>query len=114
MQLLSVAMSSSASVAVGEADVFTVGGNAASRQGRGGGNLMVGWRRQLGALSVLDVGLVLGPSSAVTLTSTQRLSKHTNGSLALTLAATAQGAQIIRTHDVAETVQAVAVQKGLG
>ena len=36
------------------------------------------------------------------------------GSLALTLAATAQGAQIIRTHDVAETVQAVAVQKGLG
>jgi len=35
------------------------------------------------------------------------------GSLALTLAATAQGAQIIRTHDVAETVQAVAVQKGL-
>ena len=85
VQLLSVAMSSSASVAVGEADVFTVGGNAASRQGRGGGNLMVGWRRQLGALSVLDVGLVLGPSSAVTLTSTQRLSKHTNGSLALTL-----------------------------
>ena len=36
------------------------------------------------------------------------------GSLALTLAATAQGAQIVRTHDVAETVQAVAVQKGLG
>ena len=36
------------------------------------------------------------------------------GSLALTLVATAQGAQIIRTHDVAETVQAVAVQKGLG
>ena len=36
------------------------------------------------------------------------------GSLALTLAATAQGAQIIRTHDVAETVQAIAVQKGLG
>jgi len=85
LQLLSVAMSSSASVAVGEADVFTVGGNAASRQGRGGGNLMVGWRRQLGALSVLDVGLVLGPSSAITLTSTQRLSKHTHGSLALTL-----------------------------
>ena len=85
LQLLSVAMSSSASVAVGEADVFTVGGNAASRQGRGGGNLMVGWRRQLTALSVLDVGLVLGPSSAITLTSTQRLSKYTNGSLALTL-----------------------------
>ena len=36
------------------------------------------------------------------------------GSLALTLAATAQGAQIVRTHDVEETVQAVAVQKGLG
>jgi dihydropteroate synthase len=36
------------------------------------------------------------------------------GSLALSLAATAQGAQIIRTHDVAETVQAVAVQRGLG
>ena len=33
---------------------------------------------------------------------------------ALTLAATAQGAQIIRTHDVAETVQAVSVQRGLG
>ena len=36
------------------------------------------------------------------------------GSLALTLAATAQGAQIIRTHDVAETIQAISVQKGLG
>ena len=36
------------------------------------------------------------------------------GSLALTLEATAQGAQLIRTHDVAETVQAVAVQRGIG
>ena len=36
------------------------------------------------------------------------------GGLALTLEATAQGAQLIRTHDVAETVQAVAVRKGLG
>ena len=40
--------------------------------------------------------------------------KRLGGSLALTLAASAQGAQIIRTHDVAETVQAVAVQRGLG
>ena len=36
------------------------------------------------------------------------------GSLALTLDATAQGAQLIRTHDVPETVQAVAVQRGIG
>ncbi len=36
------------------------------------------------------------------------------GGLALTLAATQQGAQLIRTHDVAETAQAVAVQKSLG
>ena len=36
------------------------------------------------------------------------------GGLALTLEATAQGAQLIRTHDVAETVQAVAVQRGIG
>jgi len=36
------------------------------------------------------------------------------GGLALTLAATQQGAQLIRTHDVAETVQAVAVQRGMG
>ena len=36
------------------------------------------------------------------------------GSLALTLEATAQGAQLIRTHDVPETVQAVAVQRGIG
>ena len=36
------------------------------------------------------------------------------GSLALTLVATAQGAQLIRTHDVAETMQAVAVQRGIG
>ena len=36
------------------------------------------------------------------------------GGLALTLEATAQGAQFIRTHDVAETVQAVAVQRGIG
>ena len=36
------------------------------------------------------------------------------GGLTLTLAATAQGAQIVRTHDVAETVQSVAVQRGMG
>jgi dihydropteroate synthase len=35
------------------------------------------------------------------------------GSLALTLAATAQGVQLIRTHDVEETLQAVSVQRGL-
>ena len=36
------------------------------------------------------------------------------GSLALSLAATAQGAQLIRTHDVAKTVQAITVQRGMG
>lgn len=40
-------------------------------------------------------------------------SDRLGGSLALVLAATAQGAQVIRSHDIAETVQAVAVQRGI-
>ena len=43
-----------------------------------------------------------------------RADERLGGSLALTLEATAQGAQFIRTHDVDETVQAVAVQRGIG
>ena len=77
VQILSSAMNTNASYAVTDADVLTVGGQAAVRGGLGGGNLFLAWRRQITALSTLDASAVVGHALSSTVTSSQRLSKHT-------------------------------------
>jgi len=56
----------------------------------------------------------MGQGGAVSGYGGDAASERLGGGLALCLAATQQGAQIIRTHDVPETSQALAVQRGVG
>lgn len=70
----------------------------------------------LGVLHGLGCPVVYGASrksSIGTLSKGEPASERLPGSLALALAAAVRGAQVLRVHDVAETAQALAVQRAL-
>ena len=64
----------------------------------------VGWALLLGASRKRFIGTISGVDEAV---------KRMPGSVAVALMAAGQGAQILRVHDVTETVQALALWRAL-
>ena len=80
-------------------------------QGALGETLMLQTGNERGARRILLVGA--GRASKLDIQSGRKITARLAGSIAAALAALERGAQILRVHDVAETVQAIAVWRAL-
>jgi len=76
-----VSLSNSMEIPLSEEDVAYFVTQGSMRGGRGGGNVILGWRRAVSPLTSVDVNAQTGTTSAATATITRQLTTHTTGAI---------------------------------
>ena len=81
LDLTSASLSNSMEIPLSDEDVAYAVTQGTMRGGRGAGNFILGWRRTFSPLTMLDLSVQTGATSACTATMTRQLTKNTSGML---------------------------------
>ena len=84
-EMTGVAISQNVSTPLSDKDIGFLGGSAAQRRGVGGGNLIMGIRRQCTHVDTLELTTALGLKSILVIRSGRQLTRHAYGNISLTL-----------------------------